>query len=124
MAGTASTQHITNNHSMKKNLLFLFAVILTACGGSETGFVQTSYPTMTISKSDITVPLKYSANLKGTADVTIKPQVSWRQNQSFDLNQNFDLCRLIRNFLYKFLHHLQCLLLRTMVLCLSSILLS
>ena len=76
MAGTASTQHITNNHSMKKNLLFLFAVILTACGGSETGFVQTSYPTMTISKSDITVPLKYSANLKGTADVTIKPQIS------------------------------------------------
>jgi membrane fusion protein (multidrug efflux system) len=38
--------------------------------------VQTSYQTMTISKSDITVPLKYSATLKGTADVTITPQVS------------------------------------------------
>ena len=31
---------------------------------------------MTISKSDITVPLKYSATLKGTSDVTITPQIS------------------------------------------------
>ena len=38
--------------------------------------VQTSYNTMTISKSDISVPLKYSATLKGTADVTITPQIS------------------------------------------------
>ena len=38
--------------------------------------VQTSYNTMTITKSDITVPLKYSATLKGTSDVTITPQIS------------------------------------------------
>jgi membrane fusion protein (multidrug efflux system) len=31
---------------------------------------------MTISKSDISVPLKFSATLKGTADVTITPQIS------------------------------------------------
>ena len=31
---------------------------------------------MTISKSNIKVPLKYSATLKGTADVTITPQIS------------------------------------------------
>ena len=61
---------------MKKNLLFVLAVILTACGGKEPQAVQTSYNTMTISKSDITVPLKYSATLKGTSDVTIKPQIS------------------------------------------------
>lgn len=61
---------------MKKNLLFVIAVILTACGGSAPTIVQTSYKTMTISKSDISVPLKFSATLKGTADVTITPQIS------------------------------------------------
>ena len=63
---------------MKTNNLYLlvFAVILTACGGSAPQIVQTSYQTMTISKSDISVPLKFSATLKGTADVTITPQIS------------------------------------------------
>ena len=61
---------------MKKNLLFVFAAILTACAGEMPKVEQTSYNTMTISKSDITIPLKYSATLKGTSDVTIKPQIS------------------------------------------------
>jgi len=60
-----------------KHLLILaVAGLLTACGMDVPKAVQTSYNTMTISKSDITVPLKYSATLKGTSDVTIKPQVS------------------------------------------------
>ena len=50
--------------------------MMTACGIDVPKAVQTSYQTMTISKSDITVPLKYSATLKGTSDVTITPQVS------------------------------------------------
>lgn len=63
---------------MKANHLYLllFAAVLTACGGSAPQVAQSSYQTLTISKSDITVPLKYSATLKGTSDVTIKPQVS------------------------------------------------
>lgn len=63
---------------MKAKHLTLLAVVtlLTACGMDVPQAVQTSYQTMTISKSDITVPLKYSATLKGTADVTITPQVS------------------------------------------------
>ena len=61
---------------MKKNLLFAVAVILTACGGQAPQVVPTSYQTMTVEKSDITIPLKYSATLKGTSDVTIKPQIS------------------------------------------------
>ena len=62
---------------MKKDLLFAaVAVILTACGGQAPQVVPTSYETMTISKSDISVPLKFSATLKGTADVTITPQIS------------------------------------------------
>lgn len=62
---------------MKKVTIFaLVMVLLTACGMDVPKPVQTSYKTMTISKSDITLPLKYSATLKGTSDVTIKPQVS------------------------------------------------
>lgn len=37
---------------------------------------QTSFPTMTITKSDIEMPMKFSAKLKGKSDVTITPQVS------------------------------------------------
>ena len=61
---------------MKKVFLFAVAVVLAACGGKAPQVVPTSYETMTISKSDITIPLKYSATLKGTADVTITPQIS------------------------------------------------
>jgi len=50
--------------------------MLTACGIEVPKAVNTSFPTMTISKRDVTVPLKYSATLKGTSDVTIKPQVN------------------------------------------------
>ncbi len=37
---------------------------------------QTSYETLTVKKSDIVVPVKFSARLKGKEDVTITPQVS------------------------------------------------
>ena len=60
----------------KQLYLMVLAVLFTACGTDVPRIVQTSYQTMTISKSDISVPLKYSATLKGTSDVTIKPQVS------------------------------------------------
>ena len=63
---------------MKARLWILLAVAMgvTACGSGVPNVVPTSYPTMTISKSNIKVPLKYSATLKGTADVTITPQIS------------------------------------------------
>ena len=61
---------------MKKNLLFVLAVVLTACGVKEPQVIPTSYQTMTISKSNISIPLKFSATLKGTSDVTITPQIS------------------------------------------------
>ena len=49
---------------------------LTACGGDVPQVEQTSYETVTIKKEDITVPIKFSAKLKGETDVTITPQVS------------------------------------------------
>ena len=49
---------------------------LMSCMGDLPKQVQTSYETVTIEKKDITVPLKFSAKLKGQTDVTITPQVS------------------------------------------------
>ena len=60
-----------------KHFFLVAAVVLMAgCGKKMQQPAPTSYATLTISKSDITVPLKYSATLKGTADVTITPQIS------------------------------------------------
>jgi len=60
----------------KNFIFFALSLLLAACGPEAPKVPQTSFPTMTISKSDITLPLKYSATLKGTSDVTIKPQVN------------------------------------------------
>ena len=49
---------------------------MTSCGNNVPQVVPTSYETVTIEKSDITVPIKFSAKLKGETDVTISPQVS------------------------------------------------
>lgn len=68
---------------MKKNFNFLctlyvvtLSFILAACGGKLPTVTQTSYETLKVEKSDLTIPLRYSATLKGTNDVTIKPQIS------------------------------------------------
>ena len=60
-----------------KWVLSLGAVVgLTACGLDIPKEVPSSFETMTVEKTDIDVPLKFSAKLKGQADVTITPQVS------------------------------------------------
>ena len=49
---------------------------LMSCGIDMPKETKTSFETMTVEKQDITVPVKFSAKLKGQADVTITPQVS------------------------------------------------
>ena len=49
---------------------------LTSCLGDMPQLEQTSFETLTIEKKNITVPLKFSARMKGQNDVTITPQVS------------------------------------------------
>ena len=65
----------------KKALKLTFALSalvggMTSCGNNVPQVVPTSYETVTIEKSDIEVPVKFSAKLKGETDVTITPQVS------------------------------------------------
>ena len=54
----------------------LVAAGLTACGPDVPKQTQTSYETMTVKKSDIELPYKFSARMKGQNDVTVTPQVS------------------------------------------------
>ena len=49
---------------------------LTSCSIDMPKEIPSSFETMTVNKSDIEVPIKFSARLKGQSDVTITPQVS------------------------------------------------
>ena len=49
---------------------------LTSCGVNMPKQEQTSFETMTVEKSDIELPYKFSARMKGQNDVTVTPQVS------------------------------------------------
>ena len=48
---------------------------LTSCGIDEPKMTQSSFETMTVEKSDIELPYKFSARMKGQNDVTVTPQV-------------------------------------------------
>jgi len=49
---------------------------MVSCGVDIPQETKTSFETMVVKKQDITVPIKFSAKLKGEADVVISPQVS------------------------------------------------
>ena len=51
-------------------------VSLAACNVDMPKQTQSSFETMTVEKSDIEVPYKFSARMKGQNDVTVTPQVS------------------------------------------------
>ena len=67
---------MNKNNFWKWACLFLPAIGLTACDIDMPKEEQTSYETMTVKKTDITVPVKFSAKMKGQTDVTVTPQVS------------------------------------------------
>ena len=65
------------NNAMKWAMMLGTAVFgLTTCGIDMPKETKTSYETMTVKKQDITVPVKFSAKMKGQTDVTITPQAS------------------------------------------------
>ena len=48
---------------------------LTACGIDMPKETQSSFETMTVKKSDVELPYKFSARMKGHNDVTVTPQI-------------------------------------------------
>ncbi len=66
---------------MRKNFrqwvyMFGIAVGMTACSLDMPKETKSSFETMTVQKSDIELPYKFSARMKGQNDVTVTPQVS------------------------------------------------
>ena len=47
--------------------------MLSACGLDLPQETQSSFETMTVKKTDIELPYKFSAKMKGSNDVTITP---------------------------------------------------
>ena len=56
--------------------LLVVAAFMGSCGVDVPKETPSSFETMTVEKKDIEVPVKFSAKMKGQADVTISPQVS------------------------------------------------
>ena len=54
----------------------LGVVALSSCGIEEPKMTESSFETMTVKKSDIELPYRFSARMKGQNDVTVTPQVS------------------------------------------------
>ncbi len=72
---------MNNNYMVTKTLKWVVALAcaagcLTSCGSKEPEQEKTSFETLTVKKQDITIPLKFSARLRGKSDVTITPQAS------------------------------------------------
>ena len=59
-----------------KVALAALAVTLTACGPEIPQPTNSSFETMVVKKTDIELPYKFSAKMKGQNDVTVTPQVS------------------------------------------------
>ena len=67
---------IVKGRFLQLSLILLSALCLATCGVDIPKEKQSSFETMTVQKSDLEVPVKFSAKMKGQADVTIMPQVS------------------------------------------------
>ena len=62
--------------SIKWTLMLGVVAGLVSCGVDMPKETQSSFETMTVKKSDIELPYKFSARMKGQNDVTVTPQVS------------------------------------------------
>jgi len=62
--------------SIKWTLTLGIVAGLVSCGIDEPKEIPSSFETMTVKKSDIELPYKFSARMKGQNDVTVTPQVS------------------------------------------------
>lgn len=56
--------------------LFIVIAIMNACGVDIPKETESSFETMVVDTTDIESPMKFSAKMKGRADVTISPQAA------------------------------------------------
>ena len=63
-------------NAMAWAMLLGMGMMISSCGIDMPKETQSSFETMTVAKSDIELPYKFSARMKGQNDVTVTPQVS------------------------------------------------
>ena len=66
----------TNNRMKNFKWTLMLSIGLASCSVDMPQQTDSSFETMTIKKSDIELPYKFSARMKGQNDVTVTPQVS------------------------------------------------
>ena len=64
------------NHAIKGACILALMAGMVSCGIDMPKSTPSSYETITVEKSDIVLPVKFSAKMRGEHDVTIMPQVS------------------------------------------------
>ena len=67
---------MNRKHDLKWIFMICLMAVLGSCNLNMPKEVQSSFETMTVKKSDIELPYKFSARMKGQNDVTVMPQVS------------------------------------------------
>lgn len=67
---------MNRNVTLQWTWLIVSLFLMISCGVEMPKEKESSFETMTVKKSDIEVPVKFSAKMKGQADVNIMPQVS------------------------------------------------
>ena len=67
---------MNRKHFFEWIFMICVMVLFGSCGLDMPKEVQSSFETMTVKKSDIELPYKFSARMKGQNDVTVTPQVS------------------------------------------------
>ena len=63
-------------YAIVRAMMLVMVLGLVACGGEKPKMDEASFETMVVKKENITIPLKYSAKLKGKIDVQVSPQIS------------------------------------------------
>ena len=67
---------MNKKNAIVRALMLVTMLALVACGNDQPQQGGTSFETMVVKKENITIPLKYSAKLKGKTDVQVSPQIS------------------------------------------------
>ena len=66
---------MNRKHDLKRIFMICLVAVLCSCNIDMPKETQSSFETMTVKKSDIELPYKFSARMKGQNDVTVTPQV-------------------------------------------------
>ena len=67
---------MNKKHYFEWIFMICLMAVLSSCNLNMPKETQSSFETMTVKKSDIELPYKFSARMKGQNDVTVTPQVS------------------------------------------------